>query len=112
VLDPAAYRRVAGVYVLHALAPVRHRRVREFGDARHYVGEADDIARRYRQHRLGWERGRGSGSMFARAAGRQGVEFHLAAVLPQPNIWRRLELEKIVTRTPRAYCPTCRGSVH
>jgi hypothetical protein len=108
MLPLAAYRGVPGLYVLHVDHPVRYPGSYRFGDLYHYVGETVDIERRYQQHYSTWKRGDGSGSAFAHWAGRQGVAFYLAHVIREPGLWRRMDLEEVVTGNPSLHCSRCR----
>lgn len=89
------------VYLLHferPIAPGRH-------TAQHYLGYADDLARRIKAHRRGRYNGRSTGcAKLCAVAGRRGIGFVVA------RVWRGdYKLERRLKRRksgPRL-CPIC-----
>jgi hypothetical protein len=120
--EVSPYNGVAGVYVLHFERPHGFRRgddgqplpeyagnVNEYGDAQHYVGQAGDIGRRWRQHRRGWAGHPTKGSVVTRLAGRLGIDFEIGAVIPENGgEIARIALERQITQAPAASCSRCK----
>lgn len=84
---------MTGVYLIHFSRP--------FGHARHYVGFAEDIDRRFKEHK------RGYGSHLTRAVVRAGIGLDLVRVWPDHDrsFERRLHNQHGSAR----FCPVCRA---
>jgi hypothetical protein len=85
---PTAVSPLQGVYLIHLDEPYFH--------ARHYVGYADDIARRVQTHR------RGLGSPLLAAALATGIDFRVVRIWPGAD--RRFE-RKLHNRHGSRLCP-------
>lgn len=83
----------SGVYLLHFAPAYKH--------ARHYLGYADDIARRVAEHQAG------AGARLTQVAVEAGAELILARTWEgaDRNVERRLKN----TRSVPSYCPICCG---
>lgn len=82
-----------GCYLIHFETPLHH--------ARHYLGYADDIARRLRQHRAG------RGARLMAVVSEQGIDWQCVRVWvgEDRHFERRLKNRH---ESPRL-CPVCRG---
>lgn len=87
---------VRGLYLLHLEPPYRH--------ARHYLGYADDVARRVADHAAGGSRS----SPLVRAALAAGSRVYLVRIWPGGD--RTLERRLKRSGGSSRYCPACRAS--
>ncbi len=91
------------VYLLHFERPINPAR-----PAQHYLGYADDLGRRIRQHKRGRRYTSGGGftgcSRLCEVAHERGIGFHVVRVWRGGReLERRLKSRKKITR----YCPVC-----
>lgn len=89
------------VYLLHFLQPLGDPD-NPRGQARHYIGSADDVAQRLASHRVG------HGAAIMRACAERGVDWALVRTWPGG----RQEERQLKRRHKAAqFCPICRGEV-
>lgn len=80
----------SGVYLIHFSEPYKH--------ARHYVGYADDIQRRFREHK------KGQGARLCEVVVEAGIKLHLVRTWPGAD--REFE-RKLHSRGKSIFCPLC-----
>ena len=82
---------VPGVYLVHMQLPLRH--------AQHYIGYADDIARRIQDHLDQ------IGTPILKAASRAGIVWEVARIWPHQD--RAFERSLKQAKQTRQFCPVC-----